>query len=287
MEEHKKTINDVRIEHEKRLRRASVRGDFMELFPDAPPAELLTDYDIAPNDAQQAHMVMKKYKKRSQNIRRAWNRTQRFLPELLVPDGPKYRVLELSTAHGAQLEIARHFGHEVMGCDYANMVFSEQKRPSKRLAEDVAAFRSLNDPGFQRETDDYGIKLSDQDGVQNWPYRPICESINLPMTIFDAGKTPYPFDDKSYDITMCFQAIEHYCHPDDWMDVIDEVCRITTQSIVILLNPIHKDYNTEPEYVEAFQKFRMEMRRFNRNGFFCAATFIHWRAAHGFKLVAR
>ena len=284
--EHRTRIREVKRKHNKLLTRQRIRGDLLDLFGDAPPPELMTPYVLSPEAQKRTDGIQQKYVRREVNIRRAWNRTQRFLPELLIEGGPKHRVMELSTAHGAQLEIARHFGHEVMGCDYANMVFVDGVGISHRTGSTTAAFRALNDDTFERTTDDYGIEIV-QEGFQDWPYRPICEAIDLPMTIFDGGATPYPFDDKSYDISMCFQAIEHYCHPDQWLDIIAEMCRITTKSIVLLLNPIHREYATDEAYVDSFNRFRLAMRSYNENGFYCSATFLHWETAHGFKLQAR
>ncbi|MDA9207550.1 class I SAM-dependent methyltransferase [Octadecabacter sp.] len=282
---HKEAMRRQARIHEKEMRNLRIRGD-LSVFPDDEgiPEELLTPYNMTPEGEKRVEGIQRKYANRPSNIRRAWNRTQRFLPELMN-GGKKQRVLELSTAHGAQLEVARHFGHEVMGCDYANMVFSNGFGRGNRQGDDVAALRGINDKSFDRKVDDYGIEIV-EGGEQDWPYRPICEAIDLPMTIFDGGTTPYPFDDKSYDVTMCFQSIEHYCHPREWDKVLDEMCRITTKSIVLLLNPLHKDYSKDTEYVEAFDRFRQNTRRFNRNGFSCTATFLHWKSVHGFKLQA-
>lgn len=283
--DHEEALRQQERRHQKEMRHLRIRGDGA-VFPDKEgiPEELLTPYELTPEGEERVANIQQKYAKRSANIRRAWNRTQRFLPELMN-GGKKQRVLELSTAHGAQLEVARHFGHEVMGCDYANMVFSGGFGKGKRMGGDVAALRNINDDGFERTVDDYGIEIVGGE-QQDWPYRPICESIDLPMKIFDGGVAPYPFEDKSYDVTMCFQAIEHYCHPREWDKILDEMCRITTKSIVLLLNPIHKDYSKDAEYVEAFDAFRQNTRRFNRNGFSCVATFLHWKSVHGFKLQA-
>ncbi|MEM6480073.1 MAG: class I SAM-dependent methyltransferase, partial [Pseudomonadota bacterium] len=250
--EHRDALRRVRKTHQKLEKRATIRGDTMALFSEELPASLMGPYELTDAEAARAGVVQGKYLNRNANLKRAWNRTQRFAPELLLDDGPKYRVLELSTAHGAQLEVARHYGHEAMGCDFANMVFTGKDGKGKRWGDNVAALRGLNDTNFERKVDDHGIEITG--GLdQDWPYRPITEAINLPMTIFDGGKTPYPFDDKSYDVTMCFQAIEHYCHPKDWMRVVDEMCRITTRSIILLLNPVHRDYARDEAYTDAFE----------------------------------
>lgn len=258
------------------LHRERIRGDWMDLFYDPIPAELMTDYPLDAEGLERNAQIMKKYTRRPQNIRRAWNRTQRYLPELMQADGPSYDVLELSTAHGAMLEVARHFGHRVTGNDYANMVYPKQ-------GQKVATMRPLNDETFTREVDDFGVPI--KDGYLDWPYRYITDSVDIPMSVFDCGNTPYPFDDKSFDYTLCFQAIEHYCHPDHWMEVIDEMCRITRRSIFLLLNPMHTRFYDVEGYRDSYDAFRLAMRSYNRNGFENVAVHMHWGHPVGFKLI--
>lgn len=265
-----RNIKDIKTR--RMIKQERIKADTLDLFGEEPPAELLKPYVIAPEDQARVDELQKKYTNRERNIRRCWNRVQLYMPELM--QGPSHDVLELSAAHGGMLEVLRHYGHNVMGSDYANMV-------SKRNGEEMRQFRKLNDKTFVRQEDDFGLPIDNAD----WPYRPICEAIDLPMTIFDAGKTPYPFDDKSYDYTMCFHAIEHYCHPDDWMDLVDEFCRITRKTVFIMLNRLVPEFRAKEDYNEAFTTFRRNMRDYNKNGFRCQATFVHWDSALGFKLM--
>ncbi|MCG6884894.1 MAG: class I SAM-dependent methyltransferase [Silicimonas sp.] len=199
----------------------------------------------------------------------------------MTPSVPAQKVLEMSTAHGAVLEVLRHFGHEVVGNDFANMLSGSDTAVSSVL-------RPVNhaDPG--RKTDDYGnaVDLENSEDVI-WPYRNIIESVGIPMRIFDAGKTPYPADDKEFDVTICLQAIEHYCHADDWMVIVDEFCRITKGTIVILLNPPDRAaILDEGDYMIAFNQARMNLRRYASNGFRCVHSSIWFGQALGFKLMA-
>ncbi len=254
-------------------------ADTGDLFGESPPRELLTDYKIAEADFDLFSRIQNKYAGRAGNIARCWNRAQLYFPELVSPDASRSSVLELSTAHGAMLEIFRHFGHEVMGTDYANMV--SEKHPGGS-----AIYRRVNDAAFKRKTDDYGLNIDDDDMI-DWPYRPIIDAIDLPVTLFDAGITPYPFDDKQYDYVMCFQAIEHYCHPRDWMQLVDEFCRIARKSVFIMLNPMQKKLAEDAEYSTEFNRFRLGMRNFRKNGFVCTSCHIHWSQVLGFKLTAK
>ena len=106
------------------------------------------------------------------------------------------------------------------------------------------------------------------------------------MEIFDAGRVPYPLADKSFDVTLCFQAIEHYCHPKDWLPIVDEFCRISRKSVFIMLNRLIPQFRDIPEYLSEFNAFRLAMRSYRQNGFVCVSSHVHWDQALGFKLMA-
>lgn len=217
-----------------------------------------------------------KYLNRKRNMRRAMNRVQLFLPELM--GGAPKRVFELSTAHGAILEVLRHYGHDVMGNDFVNMVGGDN--PKQR-----AIFRRVNDPDFLRDKDDYGLPIPVDDKIVDWPYRPIIDSLKIPMALFDAGKTPYPLETQSFDYVLSMQAIEHYCHPQDWLSVVDEMCRIARQGVFLLLNPMMPEMAADPAYAQAFHQRRADLKDFDRNGFRCVGCHLHWGQALGFKLM--
>lgn len=260
----------------KLVRKERTKADNIDLFGERPPEELLTDYPLDAEGLERNKVMQQKYVTRARNIERCWNRTQLYLPELIGSEPQD--VLEMSTAHGGMLEVARHFGHNVMGTDYANMAWSKD-------GEAMAQFRELNDPDFVREVDDRGNLIDPE--KPDWPYRHITESIDLPMTVFDAGQVPYPFADKSYDVVMCFQAIEHYCHPKDWMDIVDEFCRISRKTVFIMLNRLIPEFRAREDYHEAFTAFRLGMRNYRKNGFVCTSCHVHWDQALGFKLTAQ
>lgn len=262
------------------LHREQIRGDWDALFNETCPEALRTPYVLDAEGERRNAAIMAKYADRDMNLNRAWNRMQRYMPELMREGAAPQTVFEMSTAHGAMLEVARHFGHKVIGNDFANMVFA-------RKGQDVATTRPLNDDSFTREVDDWGFQISDDPSAQDWPYRHITESIGLEMNVFDGGKVPYPMEDKSVDVTLCLQSIEHYCHPDHWMDVIEEMCRITRRSIFILLNPMHKRFKDVEGYEESYHRARSDLRSYCANGFENVACHMHWGMAQGFKLIAR
>lgn len=266
---------------QKEVRKLRLGGDIMDLFGDPVPKSLLSEYEVEDLDGQLSRNIQKKYKSRPANIKRCWNRVQLFLPELMHHDSPKQRVLEMSTAHGGMLEVLRHFGHDVMGNDYVNLVATGED-------DSRALYRGVNDESFVREYDDYGLPVPKPgERLYDWPYRKIIESIDLPMSLFDAGKVPYPFEDKEFDVLICMQAIEHYCHPKDWMTIVDEFCRVTRKSIVLLLNPMLKNMGGAPrDYPKAYRQAKLDLRTYRRNGFACTGCHMLWGEPAGFKLTA-
>lgn len=249
--------------------------DVGQLFPSAPPRELLREYDL-PADAWD-HLTrrpQRKYLSRRRNIRRAWNRVQVFLPELM--GGHALEVLELSTAHGAVLEVLRHFGHRVTGNDYANFVASGEGRALLRAPGETISGRAV---------DDYGIPLGPDGEAADWPYRPIIESIGIPMKLFDCGRLPWPIADKSVDVVLSLQAIEHYCHPSGWDEIVAEMCRVARRTVVVLLNPLRADLARDADYARAFETARLRLRDWDRDGFRCIGCHIAWGQALGFKLM--
>ncbi|WP_328799733.1 class I SAM-dependent methyltransferase [Sedimentimonas flavescens] len=224
-----------------------------------------------------ARRPQRKYLNRKTNIRRAMNRVSLFLPELM--SGKPQRILELSTAHGAILEVLRHYGHKVVGNDYVNMVSGETQA-------ERAIYRDINDQSFSRAFDDYGLPVPSGGVLEDWPYRPIIESINIPMQLFDAGITPYPVETASFDYVISMQAIEHYCHPRDWLKIVDEMCRISRRSVFLLLNPMMPEMAADPHYSEAFHTAREALRDYDQNGFRCVGCHLHWGQALGFKLMS-
>ncbi len=263
---------------EKAMRAQRVVADKGALFDRPIPDELLTPYVLKDGETSNRREIQRKYAQRPQNIHRCWNRFSLYLPELMYHDTPQ-RVFEMSTGHGGMLEVARYFGHEVLGNDFANMV-------SDSPADSSATHRRANDENFSRSVDDYGIPIPQDGTAKDWPYRRIIEAIDMPIMLFDAGKIPYPLDDKSQDVVICMQAIEHYCHPDDWMLIVDEFCRIATKTIVILLNPLFPRFKTDPDYVASFHAFRAGMQNYRKNGFTTTSCHIHWAEPLGFKLTA-
>lgn len=266
---------DERRQLLKTIRKQRIVADQGRIFDRPMPKELLTPYALQGKESAPMHNIQRKYATRRKNIRRCWNRFQLYLPELMHEGAPQ-KVFEMSTAHGAMLEIARHFGHEVLGNDFANRLDQHDVSAS-------TTHRKLSDEGFEEKINDPAVK----DGVAlDWPYRLIIESIDIPVTLFDAGHAPYPLEDKSQDVLICAQAIEHYCHPDHWMELMDEFCRITRKTIVIIMNPLFGHFADDPEYVASFEKFRHELQRYRRNGFTTTSCHILWSEALGFKLTA-
>lgn len=220
------------------------------LFDKGPPEALLGDYELSLEGLARSALMQQRFTSRRENIERCWTQAQLYLPEVLT--APPQDVLEISTGHGAMLELLRHYGHNVMGTDYARTVWSS------------GAFSDAVKP--------------------DWPYRHVVESIDLPMTVFDGRLVPYPFANDSYDVVMCLQAIDHFGHPDDWMPLIDEYCRISRKTVLVLLTPPATPRRIGSGYEAAFRDFQLGLSRFRRSGFVCTGVFLHQEQPLGFKL---
>lgn len=223
------------------------------------PAEFRTPYQLGGYSEDQITNVMWKYLVREVNCERAWARINHHFPETLMADKPM-DILELSTAHGAMLEIWQSFGHRCVGTDFnwtaqgrEKVKIKGKKRPwHDKLLNELTA----------NET-----KALKGDVIEGWPYQPIIESLGLDVRLFDGAIKPYPFEDNSFDVVCCFQAIEAYTTPDGWMDTIREFCRISRQSVVVGFNPLPVESAEAEPLLTAAKQAWLEMQRFNECGF--------------------
>lgn len=223
-------------------------------FPDI-PLNLEEQYklrDYAYEDV--SGRIQKKYLNRALNLQRAWIRICSLLPETLS-EGSNLDIIEFSTAHGAMLEIWRHFGHSVTGTDICLPVAPHRKHrpvdPSSAIFE--------NSHSNPREPLRAG-----------WVYQPIIESIGIKVDLFDAGIIPYSYEDNSFDYLCCYHAINSYAHPSEWIRIVDEFCRIARRAVVIGFNAVNLyDQRTgnEEETFNAWER----LRTYNRCGFHCTS----------------
>ncbi len=247
--------------------RAFGPNDVLAAYDSLPPKEFAQAYDL-PDEAFDGSLatVQKKYLLRFKNIRRAWSRLLCYLPEAMSGED-RYSVLEMSTAHGAVLEVLRHFGHEVTGSDYSND-YLRGKRDAR------TPFRDLGD-----DLADGSVDRGD------WPYRPIIDSLGLNVVTFDAGIIPYPFKQNAFDIVLCFDALEHYCHPKHWIRVVDEFVRLSRRTVVVEINPIRRELVEDEGYVGPVRNFYDQMRGYRKDGFRCVGTGTSFNQPRFFKLM--
>ena len=190
-------------------------------FP-APPLDIKKPYKLrnyALSNVSGA--IPKKYLDRKANLKRSWTRICTHLPET-VNTSEKLKILEFSTAHGAMLEIWNALGHDAQGTDYA--VPRGREKRYKKISPDDQVFQSLH-------------RNPVREFQNGWIYQPIIESIGARVHLFDTGKVPYHFQDKSFDYICCYQAIEAYAVPAEWDKIVEEFCRIARRGIVIGFNP--------------------------------------------------
>lgn len=211
-------------------------------------------YALGGYSERQVIRIARKYLVRRENLQRAWARVHHHFPETLTSQRP-LDILEFSTAHGAMLEVWRHFGHRVRGTDFAGWpddYNSKAKRPS--FLETILGEPHDNPRGPK---------------TLGWVYQPIIESLGLEVDLFDAGRLPYPYGDKSFDVLCCYQAIEAYGTPDTWMQIVEDFCRIARQSIVIGFNPPPRKLRDDETHMALTREVTDRLRRYDRNGFQC------------------
>lgn len=252
-------------------------NEVLAAFDDLPPEDFAQPYAIdAATLDRMGRSVQRKYVLRFKNIRRSWAILLQYLPELMAPGAPRRAVLEMSTAHGATLEILRHKGHRVRGNDFPNFL-GRGTGPDTR-------YRGVNEHDLALEVDDHGLNPNPGE-VALWPYHAIIESLNLPVDLFDGGRLPYPYDDLSFDCVICLDALEHYCHPRDWLSVIDEFVRLARESVLVITNPVQAQNLGNAEYMEAFHAFQRQMRGYDRGGMRCVHAGINRNQLTAFKLM--
>ena len=158
----------------------------------------------------------------------------------------------MSTAHGAKLEILRALGHRVEGTDFA--VPEDRLRP-------YAPLRDTEMGNFEKSH-----KEPVKDRIGGWAYQPIIESLGLTVNLFNAGETPYPYDDKSFDYILCYQALDAYGPIAEWPRIVAEMCRIARKGVVIGFNPPGKLYGKGGDW-DASRGGWEWLRTYNENGF--------------------
>lgn len=252
-------------------------NEVIAAFGALPPEEFTAPYDIPAETLERlGRTVQRKYIVRFKNIRRSWAILLQHMPELIAEGCAPRDVLEMSTAHGATLEILQHFGHRVLGNDFPNFLGRNPTLDTR--------FRNVNDFDLAHERDDHG--LLDGDGqVSRWPYQPIIESIGLKVDLFDAGRLPYPYPDGRFDTVLCFDAIEHYCHPKDWLLVVAEFCRLARRSVLLITNPVQPHMLNDAVYMDSFYRFQSAMRSYDRDGFQCISAGINRNQLTVYKLM--
>jgi len=241
-------------------------NDILATYKSYPPEKYSKPYEI--EDAALAGKldgVQRKYLARFKNIRRSWARLVCMFPEGMVKDRP-LDVLEMSTAHGATLEILRDLGHHVVGTDFSN---------------DALAL------GDAKGTPDRALNaaLTVDVSTADWPYRPIIESLGLDVRLFDAGHVPDPLETDAFDVVMCFDALEHYCHPEDWMKIINEFCRIARKTVIVEINPIQRHRYADKAYTDAVNEFVRDMLTYDNSGFVCVFSQASFNQPRFFKLM--
>lgn len=227
---------------------AEVRLDWCPPIPE----NLFDHYKLGGYEKYQVARIANKYLSRKVNIKRAWARIHCHFPETLNANIP-LDILEFSTAHGAMLEIWRHFGHRVQGTDFQDWPDGYRRKLGipKWLEHDLE--------------DRHSNKRSKKN--LGWIYQPIIESAGLDVDLFDAGSLPYFYKSNSFDVVCCYQAIEAYAHPKYWCDILAEFCRIARATVVLGFNSPPAKLRDDKDYLDAVQTATEAIRSNKEFGF--------------------
>ena len=232
------------------------QSESLKWFPDLP--EAFNDrYRLGGYSTQQIDRIMWKYLVRRNNCERAWVRILQHMPETL--NSEPLDILELSTAHGAMLEIWRHYGHRVAGTDFA-----WAKGDAKVQRKGTKKPWQFQEMELLRAQTSECERVEEIDG---WPYQPIIESLGLDVTLHDGGLLPYPFGDNSFDYVCAYQAIEAYADPARWPEIVDEMVRIARRCVVLGFNPPEVAMRADEEMWGRCRAAWDDMMTYNRNGF--------------------
>lgn len=227
-------------------------------FPPLPKA-FHSDYELGNYSSEVIEKVMWKYLVRKQNCSRAWVRIHQHAPETLTSE--PLDILELSTAHGAQLEIWRSLGHRVKGTDF-NWAVEGSMAQSKPARQPWQRKLLANMQAVQHANPTAPL-------INGWPYQPLIESLGLDVSLHNGSNVPYPFEDKSFDYVFCYQALEAYGPPAEWGRFVDEFCRIARKRVVIGFNPIAVHKRDKDVYRQAEKDAHQDLMNYHRNGFRC------------------
>lgn len=147
------------------------------------------------------HKFLNRKRTLSMNI----DRLTEWIPEMLTSNK---RVLDVSCGSGASLEVLRCAGAIGKGLE-----FSPRSRKERAL---------------------YSEYYDDVNSYSD--YEPLLKSQNLDYQIHDCSKTPYPFEDKSFDAVINYGAITFYGDPEYWPTILNEFKRLSRDIILLGVN---------------------------------------------------
>ena len=88
----------------------------------------------------------------------------------------------------------------------------------------------------QRGHSPRGIDFSSHCEAGTWELKPIVELQQLPVHCHDAGSLPYPFEEQSFDLVVCFATITRVAEPERWHEILDEFARLSRHGLLLGCN---------------------------------------------------
>lgn len=214
---------------------------------------LETPYALGNYGDARVLQIMFKYLERKNNLARSWTRIFHHMPEV-IGHSDRLSCLEFGTAHGGMLELFRALGHDATGTDFPwrDVKPAVPTRPWHQGLIDRVLENSHDNPVA--------------DPIEGWVYQPIIESLGLDVRMLDGRSYPYPFEDKSFDVVCCYQAVDAFGPPDAWPQIVAEFCRIARKAVIVGYNHIGANQMDDPELVAAARKAWLELSSFSAHG---------------------
>lgn len=96
----------------------------------------------------------------------------------------------------------------------------------------------------------------------DWKYKSLIESQGLNCVCHSGSNIPYPFDDKEFDLVICYGAITFFPPVSIWPKVLNEFARIAKSDILLGVN-VGKIFDEGKHYIDNWKHddFQLDWNR--------------------------
>ena len=186
--------------------------------------------DLNKTDLDPAHKFLNRKRTITLNAKRLFQ----YVPEFLKP---KSMILDVSCGSGASLEVIRCAGADGLGLEFSSA--SKNKKPlNEEYYKDVNAYSD---------------------------YEPCLISQRLNYIVHDCSRTPYPFEDNSFDLVLNYGAITFYGEPKEWPRILNEFKRISKDTILCGIN-VGKKWDRGESIVDKWSDNQKDLTLIQKQG---------------------